>query len=175
MPTGDAPPPLLLRDPSRGFAAAAAWAACVVLPLVVGWGCCGKSAASGQGQTATAATASASVGKLPPSPPPTTPDGCQACNGVWGVHGIAKEESCVCRTTDGGKRCRDGGDCQGMCIAADNAEREVVQAGPPARGYFVGRCSDMVTVFGCNRIIDRGAAAAGPIVLGEPPQTLCVD
>ena len=63
-----------------------------------------------------------------------------------------------------------------MCIArADNPETEVLQAGPPARGFFVGRCSELVTVFGCNRIIERGASAHGPVLLAEPPQKLCVD
>ena len=47
--------------------------------------------------------------------------------------------------------------------------------GPPARGFFVGRCSELVTVFGCNRVIERGASAHGPVLLAEPPQTLCVD
>jgi hypothetical protein len=63
-----------------------------------------------------------------------------------------------------------------MCIArADNPETEVLQAGPPARGFFVGRCSELVTVFGCNRVIERGAGAGGPMPLGEPPPTICVD
>lgn len=151
-----------------------------MLPFLIVAGCCSTSpAAKGPpAQNAAAAPAAvqvAAAAKAPGSPPPATPDGCRACNGVWARHGIATEESCVCRTSDGGKRCRDGADCQGMCLAAENAEREVVQAGPPARGFFVGRCSDLVTVFGCNRIIDRGAAAAGPSVLGEPPQMICVD
>ncbi len=122
------------------------------------------------------ASASAAAAQTPkPAAPPQTADGCRACNGVWGIHGLAQTESCVCRTTDGGKRCRDGADCQGMCIAAEQPEREIVQTGPPPRGFFVGRCSDLVTVFGCNRIIERGAAASGPVPLGEPPGALCVD
>jgi len=112
----------------------------------------------------------------PPASPPATPEACQACRGLWAVHGLADKESCNCRTTDAGKRCLDGHDCQGMCIAnRDSPEVEVVQAGPPARGFFVGRCSEVVTVFGCNRIIERGASSGGPGPLGEPPQPLCFD
>ena len=63
-----------------------------------------------------------------------------------------------------------------MCIvSAEKPEVEVLQGGPPARGFFVGRCSELVTVIGCNRVLERGASAAGPVPLGEPPQTLCVD
>jgi len=151
-----------------------------VLPLLLSsliWaGCCStKSAPARTAASAAPAVHVAAAAKAPGAPPPATPEGCRACNGLWAKHGIATEESCDCRTSDGGKRCRDGADCQGMCLAAENAEREVVEAGPPARGFFVGRCSDLVTVFGCNRIIDRGAAASGPAVLGEPPQMICVD
>jgi hypothetical protein len=111
----------------------------------------------------------------PPATPPLTPDACRACRGDWGVHGLADKETCNCRTTDAGKRCRDGADCQGMCIAAEIPEREVTAPGPPPRGYFVGRCSELVTVFGCNRIVDRGVLARGPVPLAEPPQMICVD
>jgi hypothetical protein len=111
----------------------------------------------------------------PPATPPVTPEACRACRGHWAVHGLDVKESCNCRTTDGGKKCRDGDDCQGMCIAAaDKPEVEVVEAGPPPRGFFVGRCSEVVTVFGCHRVIERGASSRGPVPLGEP-QTICVD
>jgi hypothetical protein len=62
-----------------------------------------------------------------------------------------------------------------VCIAAENPETEVVEKGPPARGFFVGRCSDFVTVFGCNRIVDRGLLSRGPTPLADPPQAICVD
>jgi hypothetical protein len=111
-----------------------------------------------------------------PGGPPRTPEECRACRGDWGVHGLAPTPSCNCRTTDAGKRCTDGADCQGMCLAAAGAAgREIVEAGPPARGFFVGKCSEMVTVFGCNQLIERGARARGPVSLDEPQQMLCVD
>src|SRR5262245_4637989 len=107
-----------------------------------------------------------------PAPPPTTPpvtaEACRACRGQWGVHGLDDKESCNCGTTDGGKRCRDGLDCQGMCLVnADQPDVEVVEAGPPARGFFVGRCSAFVAVFGCHSVVQRGARGEGPVLLGQ--------
>jgi hypothetical protein len=32
-----------------------------------------------------------------------------------------------------------------------------------------------VTVLGCHRIIERGARAAGPVPLDEPPPAICYD
>src|SRR4051812_46994621 len=59
------------------------------------------------------------------SPVPRTAEECKACRGEWGRHGLAEAESCNCHTNDGGKRCRDGTECQGMCIAAnEEPERE---------------------------------------------------
>jgi hypothetical protein len=90
------------------------------------------------------------------------------------VHGLSPTPSCNCRTSDGGKRCRDGLECEGLCTAADEPERHVTDPGPPARGYFVGRCSTHAAVFGCYRPIDDGAGAR-PVDLTEPPQMICAD
>ena len=107
---------------------------------------------------------------------PRNADECRACRGDWGVHGLSGVPSCNCHTTDGGKRCTDGADCQGMCvIAPGDPEREVVDPGPPSRGFFVGHCSDLMTVWGCNRLITRGTRAAGPAPLAEEPMMMCVD
>lgn len=111
---------------------------------------------------------------------PRTVDECRACNGDWGIHSlsdtISQSESCDCRTNDAGKRCTDGIDCQGMCVAnADNPAFDVVDVGPPARGFLVGRCSEFVTVFGCNALIDAGARDLGPVSVADPPAVLCVD
>jgi hypothetical protein len=126
--------------------------------------------------TGVACRARSSAVAPPPATPPATPEGCRACRGLWAVHGLDDKPSCNCRTADAGKRCRDGRDCQGMCIvSADKPEVELLQAGPPARGFFVGHCSALVTVFGCNRLLERGASAAGPGPVAEPPPTICVD
>jgi hypothetical protein len=111
---------------------------------------------------------------------PSTADACRACHGDWGVHGLSdatsQTESCNCGTNDGGKRCTDGTDCQGMCVAnSDNPEYDAVDSGPPARGFLVGRCSYFVTVYGCNALVESGARDAGPASVAEPPPVLCVD
>lgn len=100
---------------------------------------------------------------------------CARCNGLWGQHGLATEARCNCQTTDGWRPCRDGFDCQGACVVSEAPESEVVEQGPPARGYYVGHCSDHVTPQGCVMLIEKGARQAGPVSLEEPPQRLCVD
>ncbi len=105
----------------------------------------------------------------------TTEETCRSCRGIWAVHGLDEAASCNCRTTDAGKLCRDGADCQGMCLAAERPETEAVVTGPPARGFFIGRCSELMVVLGCNRIIERGATARGPVLLAEPPPIICQD
>jgi hypothetical protein len=148
------------------------WSAPVlVLAVVAGCTASASVAPAGGGTPATAAAAVTTAS----AERPTTEEGCKACNGIWGVHGIAATPSCNCRTTDGGRRCRDGAECQGLCLAADEPEREVVEAGPPPRGHFVGRCSNTIAVFGCSRIIDRGAMARGAVPLSDPPAQLCAD
>ena len=107
-------------------------------------------------------------------PEPASEADCRACGGDWAVHGILPQPSCLCPTSDVGKRCRDGGECQGQCLA-DDGEREVVEAGPPARGFFVGKCSRFRTSFGCHRPLAAGALKTGPIALDEPPTQICAD
>ena len=105
---------------------------------------------------------------------PVTQDGCRACRGEWAAHGMLATLSCLCPTADAGKRCRDGAECEGQCLADDGA-REVTVAGPPPRGYFVGACSRFRTNFGCHRSIAAGALKAGPVSLDDPPTEICAD
>ena len=106
--------------------------------------------------------------------PPRTAAACRACNGEWGVHGLLQVESCLCRTHDAGKQCRDGLECEGECLL-DPGQADVVNPGPPRRGFFLGRCSEFDHVFGCNKLLMDGTAAHGPTVLDEPPGDVCVD
>jgi hypothetical protein len=62
-----------------------------------------------------------------------------------------------------------------MCVAADPPEREVVEAGPPTRGFFVGRCSEFAAEFGCVILVERGATKRGPKPLDKPPPRVCVE
>lgn len=136
-------------------------------------GACSKRVTTGPDAKAGAPAAQVTS---PPRVPPQSAEECRACRGDWAKHGIAETESCNCRTNDGGKRCTDGADCQGVCIAAaDNPELEAVDGGAPRRGFFAGKCSEFVTVFGCNRIIDRGARSHGPASVDDAPQLICVD
>ena len=88
---------------------------------------------------------------------------------------MSPKESCNCRTSDGGKRCRDGNECEGQCVADETPELDVKEKGPPALGYIVGRCSENKLVFGCRRFIRDGAASGPPRDLSELPPKLCVD
>jgi len=128
---------------------------------------------------------SADAGPAPASPErsagkseqekPSAEEECRACNGIWGKHGLRQIAFCNCGTKDADKRCRDGLECEGQCVADDEPEREIVQAGPPPLGYFVGKCSAFAKVFGCRRIIERGAGADPPHDLSKPLQKMCVD
>jgi hypothetical protein len=100
-----------------------------------------------------------------------TEEQCRACKGQFRSHGLAQTPRCVCGTGDAGKRCRGKDDCEGDCIS-DGKEHEVVDPGPPPRGYFVGRCSPLRTTFGCNYLLGPKGA---PMPLDQPPEQLCVD
>jgi hypothetical protein len=105
---------------------------------------------------------------------PQTEAECRACNGEWGVHGLRQVTSCLCRTRDAGKVCKDGGDCEGECLV-DDGKTEITDPGPPPRGYFLGRCSDFDHVFGCHKLLLDGTKGAGPTPLDQPPTEMCVD
>lgn len=154
---------------------AAVWAAAIVLAGTAG---CATHAAAPPvaGPPSSSSSPPAPAAETRRAAPPPTEDECRACRGVWGKHGIAETPSCNCRTNDGGKACRDGAECEGQCIAdADNPRHEVTDPGPPPRGYFLGRCSELASVFGCFRTIDRGAAARGPVPAADPPGMICAD
>jgi hypothetical protein len=98
---------------------------------------------------------------------PQSAEECRAaCRGQWGRHGLARVESCLCRTTDSGTTCQNGSDCQGECIVDEAAGDSPLQP-----GGLVGRCSEFVKIFGCWRRIPKGAA----ISAGELPPKVCVD
>ena len=71
--------------------------------------------------------------------------------------------------------CRDGSECEGTCLVAGDAKMEVVEKGPPEKGFFVGKCSDYDATFGCFRSIASGTRAKGPAIAEEAAQHLCVD
>jgi hypothetical protein len=117
--------------------------------------------------------APAAVVAQPATREPRNAAECRACNGEWGPHGLLQAESCLCRTHDSGKSCRDGLECEGECVVQD-VKTEVVEPGPPRRGFFIGQCSEFDHVFGCNKLLMDGTAAK-PTSLEEPPGEVCVD
>ena len=106
---------------------------------------------------------------------PATPEACKACNGNWGRHGLANVEGCLCRTKDAGKVCKSGKDCESQCVAKDEPDTEIVEKGPPAKGFFLGQCHEFATYFGCGRLLRDKVVAGSPVLLSEPPLKICVD
>jgi len=106
-----------------------------------------------------------------PSPRPQNKEACDQCGGLWGIHGIEPVESCICRTKDAGQSCSDGSECEGACIVADDAIFQIVQPGDPPLGFFVGRCANYDTTFGCYRI----GTAQSAVPAEEAAEDICVD
>jgi hypothetical protein len=109
----------------------------------------------------------------PSSEPPKTAEGCRACNGDFGVHGLSETPFCNCRTHDAGKRCKGKDDCEAECIA--DGEREVTEPGPPPRGHHLGKCAEFRTTFGCNAFLPPHGPNPAPVRLDQPLEQLCVD
>jgi hypothetical protein len=148
----------------------------LILAVLLLAGCCahGSPPPASSSSPSPVAVAPAPARAGAPRTEPTTAESCRACNGEWAVHGIIQQPSCLCPTGDVDRRCRDGVECEGQCLA-DGGEREILEAGPPARGYFVGKCSRFRTSFGCHRMIARGALKAGPVNLEDPLTEVCAD
>ncbi|MEX1368132.1 MAG: hypothetical protein AB1Z98_33695 [Nannocystaceae bacterium] len=84
---------------------------------------------------------------------------CLADGGSWAARGMLGIESCSRPTTDAGKRCLSGSDCEGACIE-DQAEAigddvlagvEVPRCSPGREPrLLVGKCDDRTLRFGCH-------------------------
>jgi hypothetical protein len=124
-----------------------------------------------------ARTSSGVVQQLPGDPPPrpTTKEACDACQGLWAVHGIEPAESCICKTNDEGLECRDGKDCQGECIVDGDAEFHVMDATTPPLGFYRGHCAAYDTTFGCFRHLPDGVQAQLPLLEEDASAFICVD
>ncbi|WP_058835312.1 hypothetical protein [Luteimonas abyssi] len=85
----------------------------------------------------------------------TTQADCAARGGEWKQLGRAPVQQCLLPTSDAGKACNDGTQCEGLCLAADGASDGTMAE---------GTCSVDTNVFGCQTRIDGGTAT-----------TLCVD
>lgn len=81
---------------------------------------------------------------------PQTEAECGALGGNWTTLGLpypGKPKTCDLKTTDAGKVCSDSRECQGSCIAPDDA----------ASGLkAVGACSAYVSNFGNLKLVEHG-------------------
>lgn len=132
------------------------------------------SASSTEAASPVANTAASPAPSARDAKPQTAEECKRVCNGEWSAHGLTGVVSCLCRTTDAGKDCRGKNECQGECLL-EPLRTEVVDKGPPARGYFIGKCAEFVTSFGCSRRIQADTQSRGPVDLSEPPPKLCMD
>lgn len=81
---------------------------------------------------------------------------CAAARGECGTAGLGCSDVCIYKATDVGKACRDGRDCQGDCMAKEDAPRDQPTS---------GRCSALQIVAGCKNRVRDGLATG----------LLCVD
>jgi len=88
---------------------------------------------------------------------------------------MAQKEACLCRTKDAGKTCKSKQDCESQCVAEDDPDTEVVDKGPPPKGFFLGKCHPYAKYFGCARLLLDQVDGHKPVPLDEPPAKLCVD
>ena len=141
------------------------------LLVVMVAGCCRTSKPAAKSPAPAAPPAAANAAN---PPVPQTAEGCRACNGDFGAHGLDTNPTCNCRTHDPGKRCLGKDDCESECIG-DLGDREVTSPGPPAMGHWIGRCAEFRTTYGCHVFLPPHGAAPAPVPLGQAPDQLCVD
>jgi hypothetical protein len=108
---------------------------------------------------------------------------CRECDGDWGRHGLLGREGCLCRARDRGSECRDGRDCEGVCLF-ERAETVREASESCGSGFcnvrlemvlLVGRCSEFVTEFGCHSYLPDGIAGEGPLPAYYPVPYICCD
>jgi hypothetical protein len=157
--------------------------ALAALGLSLGGGGCGSGAPEG----ATSPAASSQLGPRsvartshlspqdPPTSRPSTKEACDACQGLWGAHGIEADETCICKADDEGTECLDGDACRGECLLNDDAEFHVMDQGNPPRGYYKGHCASYDTTFGCFRHIPADIGSQLPLTPEEAGPFICVD
>jgi Bacterial Ig-like domain (group 1) len=86
------------------------------------------------------------LSKIPAShfgPTIETRKACAAVDGDWVKVGFALKESCVVPTRDGGKRCRDTQNCNGMCVAPADSSPGMRIDGACANTYQL-QCANYV-------------------------------
>jgi hypothetical protein len=100
---------------------------------------------------------------------------CQRDRGDWRKNWFG-QPYCLPRTPDGGKVCRDGVECKGLC------EFDAYEpVGPPEgrlrrqKWRLVGHCSEFLMGLGCYDFIPKGASSEPPRDYKVPPAMVCSD
>jgi hypothetical protein len=92
------------------------------------------------------------------------------------------EAQCGCRTRDGGQRCTEPSQCQGVCLF-DRFEKipeppcpALARCGISApMGFRVGHCSEFKTPIGCPDVLDARDSAERPIAVPAGRTRRCFD
>lgn len=85
---------------------------------------------------------------------------CLRAGGTWRRIGIAPGPSCAVPTRDGGRICGDGGECEGLCLAAPTPDqRRSLAAGLAVP--LVGKCTTRRPVYGCMYPLVKGRVGRG--------------
>lgn len=107
---------------------------------------------------------------------------CRACRGDWGPHYRSGDESCLCRTSDGGKPCRGGEQCSAGCAFRrfETLRHEKVcddkgacQSQPVGRA--VGVCYEFTSQVSCVTWIPAQAGKQPPQRIPFDLPQACVD
>ena len=108
---------------------------------------------------------------------------CVADGGIWGAWGMFGLEACNGRAKDAFELCRDGAECEGVCLferyeVTEDATRTPTGSGIVerfAKGRPTGRCSERVMNFGCINIINEGESKEAPVYVPRRRSPTCID
>jgi hypothetical protein len=98
---------------------------------------------------------------------------CEAARGRW-LATAAGAPLCARRARDGGKTCRDGAECEWLCLF-DRYEPAGDPTARPRLGRPVGHCSEFVGEPGCASYVERDASRQPPSDIHAPPPRRCSD
>jgi hypothetical protein len=87
------------------------------------------------------------LAEAPAAPSPALTEAeCLARSGTWGVHGETEVLApfCALPTTDGGKSCTDSSQCQGHCLAPEQARRGRRTTGVCTATDHAGACFNLI-------------------------------
>jgi hypothetical protein len=82
---------------------------------------------------------------------------CEEKKGEWKKVGMAQIFACILPTSDSGKTCTDGSQCQVACIIKGQKV--------PTGNKATGQCHSSTRLFGCHAYVNNGKAEG----------TLCID